>query len=156
MPQLSADYLRKIIRFTLHCIDMYSPEAEELLLATAAHESLLGRHLLQYPNGPARGLYQMEPATEDDIWINYIHYRKNLTDMVGNLTGLRSSSPLQLQFNPIYATVMARIHYKRIPEPLPPADNIHGMAAYWKKYYNTDGGNGSVLEFVEKYLQFAR
>lgn len=39
----------------------------ELLIATAKHESLGGRYLEQGGGGPARGAWQVEPATARDI-----------------------------------------------------------------------------------------
>ena len=46
---------------------------------------------------------------------------------------------------------MARIHYLRVPEALPAADDVVGLAAYWKRYYNTELGAGTVEKFVESY-----
>jgi hypothetical protein len=43
---------------------------------------------------------------------------------------------------------MCRLHYRRVPEPLPDAEDINGLAAYWKKYYNTKAGRGSESEFI--------
>jgi len=36
---------------------------------------------------------------------------------------------------------MARVHYLRQPAKLPAENDIPGMAAYWKKYYNIRSGN---------------
>src|SRR5690242_4274185 len=47
-----------------------SPFAEALLLATAAHESHF--EYLAQEQGPARGIYQMEPRTVADLYDNYI------------------------------------------------------------------------------------
>lgn len=64
-----------IIRPTLVEMGHYSPAAEALLLGTAAHESHGGRYLSQI-RGPARGIYQMEPATHDDLWRHYLPPRR--------------------------------------------------------------------------------
>ncbi len=52
-----------------------------------------------------------------------------------------------------YATAMCRIHYLRVKEPLP---DIHPvtMGSYWKKYYNTELGKGTVEEFVENWNKY--
>jgi hypothetical protein len=55
-------------------LDEYRMQAaEELLLGTALQESgLIYRRQLN--NGPALGLFQMEPATHDDIWADFLTY----------------------------------------------------------------------------------
>ena len=51
-----------IIGPSLDALQMYSKEAEEILVFTCASESLGGTYLKQV-KGPALGIYQMEPAT---------------------------------------------------------------------------------------------
>lgn len=47
-----------------------SSSAVNLLLGTAAQESAFGTYLRQIGGGPARGVFQMAPATAKDIWEN--------------------------------------------------------------------------------------
>ena len=94
-------------------------------------------------NGPARGLYQMEMATHDDIWDNYLAYRKALADKVLQFkTAHKANSEDELINNDLYATAMARVHYARVKDSIPEAGDTEGMANYWKKYYNTILGKG--------------
>ena len=65
-----------IIEPTLEAIGMNSTSAVELLLGTMATESWAGTYIKQIKNGPALGVYQMEPATHDDIVINYLNHRR--------------------------------------------------------------------------------
>ena len=47
---------------------------------------------------------------------------------------------------------MARLHYRRVPKPLP--RTIEEQAVYWKSFYNTSKGRGTTekfLEIVKKY-----
>src|SRR5260221_162978 len=53
----------------------------ELLLGTALQESGL-TYRVQLGGGPARGLFQMEPNTHDDIWDNFLKYRVPLATAV--------------------------------------------------------------------------
>ena len=94
-------------------------------------------------SGPARGIFQMEPATHDDIW-RYLDRPKNriLREIVESM----GASEDELVYNLRYATAMARIKFWYVPESLP--ETIEGQAEYYKTYYNTAGGAGS----VEKYL----
>ena len=70
-----------IVRPTLEAIGAHSRAAEDLVLGTALQESNL-HYLRQLNEGPARGVYQMEPATYDDIWENYLAFRAELSTRV--------------------------------------------------------------------------
>ncbi len=56
----------------------------------------------------------------------------------------------QLRGNLFYAAAMCRIFYLRFSKPLPQAGDWHGMAKYWKRYYNTHLGAGTVDGFLQK------
>jgi hypothetical protein len=58
--------------------------AEQLLLGTAMQEDDLV-HRRQMGGGPARGFFQMELATHNDIWQNFLKFRKELADKVIDL-----------------------------------------------------------------------
>ncbi|KAF0118141.1 MAG: hypothetical protein FD149_866 [Rhodospirillaceae bacterium] len=74
----SAHFVTTVIRPTLLHLGLHSPAAEALLLGTAIQESRLGTYLRQTGGGPALGVYQMEPATHEDIWTNFLAYRPDL------------------------------------------------------------------------------
>ena len=115
--------------------------AERLLLMTAAHESGFAA-LIQRARGggygPALGPFQMEPATHDDIWKHYLAWRPTLAAKALSVCGAPSAD--RLTGNLTYATVMARIHYCRVPEPLPSAEDTAGLAMYAKRHWNTAAG----------------
>ncbi|MGI9250700.1 MAG: hypothetical protein ACR2PR_05845, partial [Pseudohongiellaceae bacterium] len=128
-----------------------SKPAVDLLLGTAAQESLLGTYVRQVGGGPALGIYQMEPATHDDIWQNFIEYQPgvqaSLDEALDGAMAYRGGpSAERLVYDLRYATIMARLHYYRRPEPLP--DDLVGLAQYWKTHYNTELGAGTVSEYV--------
>jgi len=153
LPQaLHPGRLRDIIRLSTRSMHQWSPEAEELLLMLAAHESGLGRHLHQI-GGPALGLYGMEPATEADIWASYIAYRPGIAAKIADLCGLCGPSHEQLQYNPIYATVMARLKLRQCPGALPLAHDIDAMAIYAKRYYNTPLGRATAEKYSLDYCR---
>jgi hypothetical protein len=152
------EHLRKhVIRPVLHDIGKYSRNAEELLLLTAAQESGLGKYLHQLGNGPAVGIYQMEPATHDDIWNHFLEYKPTFADII-----LRWELPRafddnraeEMAGNLYYATAMARAFYLRFYESLPEYDDVRGMAQYYKKYWNTKHGAATVDEAVQNYNRF--
>ena len=53
-----------------------------------------------------------------------------------------------------YATAMARIHYLRVQEPLPTANDISALAAYYKKYYNTPNGAATEQQFIDNFNRY--
>lgn len=138
-----------IITPVLHELGMYSDSAAILLLGTAVQESRL-THLKQLNDGPALGVYQIEPSTHDDIWKNYLNRRLALAEKVRGFACKRLWQNLSMELvgNLFYATAIARIHYKRVPEPLPAATDLEGLAQYWKDHYNTYKGKGTPEEFI--------
>lgn len=153
---INARDLRKfIIKPALVAIDLYSPEAEELVLATAIHESEMGFYLHQV-EGPALGIYQMEPQTYVDCYDNFLKFNPRLLDKI--LSYLKYSElpePARLISDLSLATIMCRIKYFRAPARLPSNINdIYGLAHYWKQYYNTELGSGTVDKFVKSYSTF--
>lgn len=139
-----------VVRPVLRRLGLYSEAAEELLMLTAATESLCGKYLHQV-GGPALGIYQMEPATCRDIYDNYLKYREGLAAEVEKY----GSSSADLAGNLYYATAMARIHYLRVPEALPSAMDVNGLARYWKDHFNTHLGSGTIIKAVANYQKYA-
>ena len=151
---IDKNQLKALIESVLTKIDMKSSAAVNLLLGTAAQESGLGTYIKQRGNGPACGIFQMEPETESDIWKNYLYRRFNIADKIFDVSGVEEPSPFHLWGNLIYQIAITRVHYWRIPEPLPDAIDIEGLAEYWKQHYNTPKGKGTVGEFIENYERY--
>lgn len=155
----ATDLQEYVIKPTLKMLDPvipYSSVAVDLLTMTAGHESLGGTYLHQV-GGPAQGMYQMEPDTELDIWENYLEYRDEMAELV--YTTLIKSLPNSLCHSLAYATAMARVHYYRVPEPLPnptSPDYVEQLGEYAKKYYNTEKGKASVTQYVRDYYRFLK
>ena len=156
MSGINTDHLTlDIITPTLnHLGEKYaSAAAKKLMLGTALVESNLV-FLHQIGGGPARGLWQMEPATHGNH-VAWLAKAENwgLQQRIGLL--LNSSYYLfiptfsQLAGNLYYACAMARVHYWRVPSQLPDADDLYGLATYWKQHYNTVEGKGTVTRFMQ-------
>ncbi|WP_044559075.1 hypothetical protein [Azospirillum sp. B4] len=130
--------------------DLQAPT--ELLLGTAIQESGL-HYRVQLGGGPARGLFQMEPNTHNDIWANFLKHREGLADATRQFLNGKVPSSSELQDNDQYAAAMCRVHYHRMGKivgktPIPSAGDIPEIAAYWKQYYNTPQGKGTAAQFV--------
>lgn len=143
-----------IIEPVLSQLRVYSKNAEEILVFTCAAESLGGTYLHQV-KGNALGIYQMEPATYTDIWVNYIHSRSQLaTLMAMHFNCNRIPEPERLIYDLNFATVMARIHYLRVTENIPDPQDVEGLWNYYKKYYNTEKGKAKKDDAIKKYEKF--
>jgi len=141
-----------VVRPALKAIKAWSPAAEELVLGTALQESRL-IYIKQLGRGPALGVFQMEPATHDDIWKNYLKYKTDLAKNVGKLSHAVNSRSLITDL--LYAAAMTRVHYLRVPEPLPAEGDFEGQAAYWKDHYNTYLGAGTEEEYLESWHSYS-
>lgn len=149
---INKHHFRELISDTLKQIDHlipYSDNAVELLMMTAAHESHLGTWLKQHV-GPARGIFQIEPATQIDTYNNYMKYRpefmKTINDYATEVGG-------DLQYNLQYQVVLARIIYYRAPKKLP--TTTVEMAEYAKEFWNTEAGKATVEDYLSRYNKYA-
>ena len=153
------DFRTQVVQPTLQTLAgwnaaMNSEAAENLLVGTALQESDL-TYLKQIGGGPALSIMQVEPATHDDVWTNYLAYRNDLAKVVKTLAAGSQGTSDQLPWNMGYAVAIARLVFWRVPDALPAADDIEGLGAFWKAHYNTAGGAGTAAEWVQKYNQYA-
>src|ERR1700722_17623196 len=124
----AAQFRSLIVKPALLELMLYSEDAIELLMFTCANESNGGTYIKQL-TGPALGIFQMEPNTYNDIWHNYIVNRHDLLLQLQhqfNINGIPDEH--QLIYDLRFATVMARIHYARVKEPIP---DMHDLDAIW-------------------------
>ena len=158
--------LEHVIKPANNLLGVDSLAAQQLLIGTCAVESN-AEFIAQLGNGPARGIFQMEPATHKDIWDNYLKYRPTYQDVARALLSAMESENFynsnggdgawgminnqSLTSNLLYQAVMCRIHYLRVSAPLPPANDLSALAAYWKQYYNTHLGAGTEQKFIDAF-----
>ena len=75
---LSSIHLQdRVIAPALDKINLWSRAVEELVHGTAIVESGL-TYLKQHGDGPALGVWQIEPATHEDLYTNFLDYRPEL------------------------------------------------------------------------------
>ncbi len=138
--------LREVITAALTLYGLpSSPQAIELLIMIAAHESG-GFTYCKQVRGPALGIYQMEPATFYDVK-DYLKRTERYPAL------LRYHNPERLIFDINYATAMARAFFLRIPEPIPNIEDKEGLARYAKKYWNTELGKATPQQYLTAYQQ---
>ena len=146
---LASQTLALVIRPALEKLSLWSLSAEELVLGTAIVESGL-TYLKQHGDGPALGLWQVEPATHDDLYTNFLNYRPELGGKLIELRAAGLSLDENLATNLMYGAAVCRLCYYRKPDALPEAGDIEGQASFWKEHYNTIFGKGTVSKYVYK------
>lgn len=157
---INTDQLREyVIRPVLERMGVYSKAGENLLVLTAAAESRGGFYIHQLGNGPAVSIYQIEPATHDWLWLDYLRRDDKAGIHAGvaafEIPGLYDDhNAWEMAGNLYYATGMCRTKYLTIPEALPDASDDYALAEYWKAYYNTYLGAGEVDEAVRLYREY--
>jgi hypothetical protein len=144
--------LRKLIKETLIEIGLYSQEAENLIIGTIAQESHLGKYIEQV-RGPAKGICQMEPNTYNDIWNNYLKYKPELSDKILKLS-VDANDADEMRWNLKLSIAMCRVHYLRVPTAIPLS--LERQAEYWKKFYNTRFGKGTIEQYIKNYNRFVQ
>jgi hypothetical protein len=146
-----------VIQPALNLIGLYSVDAEELLIATCAIESYGGTYLVQSGGGPAKGIFQMESTTHDDLWHRLEKRYPDLLQRVLNGCGyLHQPSADALITNLLYASMMARLlYFIRIPHGLA-TDNssIDILWTQYKQYWNTRSGKATKEHFLNTYYHF--
>ncbi len=125
-----------------------SESAIRLLCMIAAHESG-DFHYIKQVKGPALGIFQMEPATYDDV-VTYIKHNQSRFDMLAH----DLPKPAEyMAFNPRFGAAVCRTYLLRIPEPLPESDDIDGLANYAKDHWNTYLGAAKWQDYRDAWLK---
>lgn len=148
--------IKSLISKVLHQLGYHSDSAVELVFLTGLVESNFN-YLTQLGSGPAKSFFQMEPFTCKDIVENYIKYRKPLRRVVAETAkthpGWYQASMeelgLLLEYNIAFAICMCRLHYRRVPSALPRMSDTLGFANYWKRWYNSELGAGTIEKFLD-------
>ena len=61
---------------------------------------------------------------------------------------------LRLDDNDKIGVLFARLHYFRVSAPIP--DSLADQAAYWKRWYNTSAGSGTVEEYLANWDRYCK
>ena len=144
--------IRELVHKVLDYIGLWSEDAENLVMGTIAQESRMGKYIRQLGGGPALGICQMEPETFIDIRDNYLNYRPSVKALIMDISNVNTLLPSSLEYNLALDIAMCRVHYYRVPKPIP--HSLEDIAQYWKDFYNTPLGKGTADEFIENYLLY--
>lgn len=167
--------MKNAIRRTLSLMDTalgkYLSEDAVILIHRTALVETNYRYIRQMGEGPARGFWQVEPDTANDILFRYLlrqsksALRTGITRACGlpqmwafdnEQNVIRSDQNMPpdllnhyLETNIALGIVLCRLRYWTQPGsgPIPPADHLMDQAEYWKRWYNTPKGAGTSEKF---------
>ena len=125
----------------------FNSSVVDLMLGTMAVESDFGKYERQFNNGPAIGIFQMEPNTIDDLIINYLDYRPRLKHKAQRAIESYLNSTLIGDHRS--QIILCRLQYMRFKSNVP--SDLDGLAHYWKTYWNSSLGKGTEEKFKTKY-----
>jgi hypothetical protein len=144
-----------IIKPALQDLAIFSDDMCQLLLFTCSVESVGGTYIHQV-NGPALGIYQLEPATYNDIWTNWIKDKQGLKlQLLHNFNAPVMPDENRLIYDIRFATAMCAIFYSRVHENIP-ASTFEAMWDYYKRYYNTSKGKADQEHAMNSWLRFKK
>lgn len=156
--RLSPDHVRRVID---RAHDLLAPviprsrEADQQSLMTVAAE-VGGWDRRKQIGGPALSWWQIEPDTIEDIQRNWLDYREDANAIVWAQARPATDLAQAVYDDPIVAAMLARIVYRRSPEPFAPVDDWIGQAKLWKSVYNTEDGKGAALHALDNYRWWIR
>lgn len=148
-----------VIEPTLSDLGLGGEKAVTLVLGTAIAESNLN-WIRQYTNtsvltGTARGLWQIEPVTANDVYNRYLQTakHKHRLKIINEKYKTGDDLSTQLIYNMALGAIICRVRYMYSTKPLPEL-NATAMAEYHKTVYNTSGGAAEVTKNI-KFFQAA-
>lgn len=172
MEKIRLQQIQLIIKIVLNKINLYSDEAFNLVFFTGFHESKFN-YLMQHPSKIAKGYFQIEKETHNDLFINFLVFKKEimkslllltkyhfevkeleneeLSNYVKNFVKEKKYEDLndELVYNLYYSIAVCRLLYYRQPFKIDSIKSFDDIAKVWKQYYNTKKGKGSEKEFLE-------
>lgn len=150
----------------------YADVAARLLFGTAAQESGLVWERQRSPSywGNVGGFskWQLEPASVQQSLVTLMRKPALARRATAFLFADPNATPaewlhedprtilwaMRLDDNDRIGVLFARLHYFRVSNPIP--GSVEEQAAYWKKYYNTSAGKGTVWEYVASWERYCR
>ncbi len=123
--------------------------ATYMLVETAIAETGLGQ-IEDKTVGAGMGITQFDEFPFDDLKKRSLDKRDKIYQNLGVDISLVEWD--DLRYNPFLGLLFARLQYLPLKESIP--ETIEERAAYWKQYYNTPKGKGTVEHYLEMNKKF--
>ena len=127
------------------------PDDRQLLRRIALVESDDGRNPRTYRQGYHGGIWQVDLIGFQDTQDTNSH-----PGLVSKFEEIQSKFGIDwpsVQWEdlrkPLYSGLAARLKLSNVAASIPFASDVAGQASYWKTYYNTESGAGTVERFIQ-------
>lgn len=123
-----------------------SNNVKMIMLETAAQETHLGTLRDPTPYGAGTGIGQ---ADELPFYDMMRRTRARHVETIQEAFGIEMYDVewRELECSPLLSFLTMRLHYKLIPDLIP--GTVEARAAYWKRFYNTFAGKGTVEDYIK-------
>ena len=116
------------------------------MIETACAETKCGTYPDVHPERLGVGLCQHDQIGLDDIQQEGEQRHFAIVEKEFGYE-IRKIQLSDLANDPLLSLICCRLSYKRIPELIP--SDLFGRAKYWKEYYNTESGKGTIEHYIE-------
>ena len=120
-----------------------TPNRKQFMVAIGLVESGYN-YVAQVPEADALGYWQVQKGTYLDNQVNFLDFKNEFNHYWVLLKKIHIASYPSMASDCVFACYMGAITVYRAPASLPQYNDIEGMANYWKTYYNTSQGAGSI------------
>ena len=152
-PGMKQSHLKDIISSVLVYLDeKHVKDWTRLLCLTVATESDMGR-LSKQVKGPARGITQVEPATEKETLKWLAKHHPKLHEKVHKLRIPAKLKIHEAECNVAYSIALAYSVY-RMRKVNPKGQSTESLAKLYKKHYNTYKGKATVKGVLAKLIAY--
>lgn len=125
--------------------------AVQLLVETAAAETLLGQFRDPSPYSAGTGLTQVDFGTFRWLQHKYQNHAKGKAILNAFGIYLERVSYQELEISPLLSFIFCRLRYCVVPSSIP--DTQSKRAKYWKRFYNSSMGKGTAIEYLMRCKQ---
>ncbi|MBO9492238.1 hypothetical protein J7384_17890 [Endozoicomonas sp. G2_1] len=120
--------------------------APTMMLETGCVETGLGTFRDRHPLKLGIGWTQIDKGTFE--WLKKKYQSGDIASKVYDSFGISIAhiKYVELAYNPLLAAIFCRLRYWTVPEVIP--GTREARASYWKRFYNTKSGKGSVEHYL--------
>lgn len=142
----SKKHLDKIILGVTSVLGNGANNTAHLLLSETAQAETAYGDTIDIHRDSGYGIMQFDRAGFDDVVQRTNAKNKELV-MKNYGVNIDHVQIEQLQYSPLLSVIFARLKYKLIPDEVPTTKE--GRAAYWKKWYNSYLGKGTIEHYLK-------
>lgn len=151
---LAKEIRKFIIKPVLEVTNLWTPAAEILVYGTGHVESGYSQLFqCEEPKNGGIGYFQDEVADYADLcrWLRIGDFLSNKSSLLANVLSalyyeVMPGDYMLLASNIKFAAIVCRLHYYRVSDPLPPANDAFALANYHKIHYNSVLGKADVAK----------